>query len=175
MTAKPSTTSALLSGCLLVITLGGWWWRLAGPGRRANGPALVHESWQQVTSVYPMPEPPPGAGARPAPAFDAVVEANPFSPTRKYVAPPTAGDGQSGTEQPGPAPKSQFVYKGRINLGNRQRAIVEDVTTKKTHFLEVGQEVAGLKVLDITETQVLLSDARTREEIVLLLTAPGKP
>ena len=63
----------------------------------------------------------------------------------------------------------QFIYKGRINLGKKQRAVIEETTAKKTYFLEVGQAVAGFKVLDIQEKQVILSDPQTSKEVAVSL------
>ena len=62
----------------------------------------------------------------------------------------------------------QFLYKGHVDLGKRQRAIVAETTTGKTYFLEVGQEVAGFKVLDISRTEVVLSDVKTAQQIVIM-------
>jgi hypothetical protein len=98
------------------------------------------------------------------------VKANPFSPQRR-TAPPQTTSGAAGTSGAAAAkPATQLVYKGRVSLGATQRAIVEDVTTKKTYFLQVGQEVAGYKVLDMAENEVVLSDVKTHETLQLRLT-----
>ena len=60
-------------------------------------------------------------------------------------------------------------------MGAVRRAIVEDAANKKTYFLQVGQEVAGFKVLDIDESQVILSDLNTQKQMVVsrsLATSP---
>ena len=171
---KSALASLTLSGCLAVVTAGVWWGRMA-QSESAGKVLFSEDPWKHVSKVYPLPEPPPPAGGLTAQALDAVVNANPFSATRRYVPPPVTGTGTPGDGQAGLPARPQLVFKGRINMGSRQRAIVEDAAAKKTYFLEVGQEVAGLKVLDITETQVLLSDPKTREEVALLLTSPGKP
>ena len=107
--------------------------------------------------------------------FEAIISANPFSPVRRIATP--SGESRPGE---GPAeltapPKPQFAYKGLIKLGNRQRAILEETTTHKTHFLEVGQEVAGFKVLDIAENRVVLSDPQTKEELVVSVASKASP
>jgi hypothetical protein len=71
------------------------------------------------------------------------------------------------------AASPKFVYKGRINVGSRQRAILEDAAARKTYFLEVGQAVAGFKVLDIAENRVVLSDPQTNQEVVVSLSPPS--
>ena len=108
---------------------------------------------------------------------DAVVRADPFSPQRRLVPPPaTGGTGdREGSGDGGQPPQPAFTYKGRVHLGQRQRAIVEETTTRKTYFLEVGQEVAGFKVLDIAENQVVLSNLHTHEEVVVSLTTTALP
>ena len=104
---------------------------------------------------------------------EAVVQANPFSPQRRFVPPPTTG-GSAGAASP-PIDKAQFLYKGQISVGKRQRAIMENTTTRKTHFLEVGQEVAGFKVLDIAQNQVVLSDLQLHEDVVVPLVTSAGP
>ena len=62
-------------------------------------------------------------------------------------------------------------------MGNQQRAIVEEGASHKTYFLQVGQTVAGFKVLDIGQKQVVLSNLATQEELVVSLaslTAPAQ-
>ena len=104
-------------------------------------------------------------------ALQSFIQANPFSPQRRYVPPPQKA---KSLESPEPQ-KPVLQFKGRIQLGKRQRAVLKDVTAGKTHFLEVGQEVAGYKVLDIAEDRVLLSDLQTDEEVALFLTPEASP
>jgi len=107
-------------------------------------------------------------------ALSGLVEANPFSPQRRYVPEPA-------TARTAPSPSADVEeqvmlrFKGLIQLGANQRAIVENVGAKKTHFLEVGQEVAGYKLLDITESQLLLSDVNAGEEVTLFRAAESAP
>jgi hypothetical protein len=60
-------------------------------------------------------------------------------------------------------------------MGTKQRAVLQDVTSQKTYFLQLGQEVAGFKVLDIAENRVLLSDPHTQEEVVVPITTKPSP
>ena len=107
--------------------------------------------------------------------FEAIISANPFSPVRR-IAPPSGAPGSG--DRPADvtaSPTPEFTYKGLITLGSRQRAILEEVATHKTHFLEVGQDVAGFKVLDIAENRVVLSDPQTKEEIVVSVASKASP
>ncbi|MBI3330875.1 MAG: hypothetical protein HYZ96_02035 [Candidatus Omnitrophica bacterium] len=148
-------------------------WRAAAV--RTERVELAGESWDRVKEEFPILEEPSESAPEPKPAWvDAVLHANPFSPQRRPVGaeeaePPAGGSGASAGAPLAP----QFLYKGHINLGQRQRAVVEETTTGKTYFLEVGQEVAGFKVLDISQTQVVLSDVKTAQQIVIML-KPGE-
>ncbi|MDP3723257.1 MAG: hypothetical protein Q8R91_07165 [Candidatus Omnitrophota bacterium] len=160
--------SAVLTPLLVLAAAATWWWR--SQVFRAHQTALPSEAWERVKEQYPMD----GELAPPAQlseeAIEAVVRAAPFSPTRQFVPSPVSS-GQEAAQDAGPPvpPPPRFTYKGRINLGTRQRAIVEEATTRKTYFLEVGQEVAGFKVLDIDERRVVLSQLATGEELVISL------
>ena len=174
MTAQPSSgPSVPLTVVLAALAVGAWWWRAAVLQRQPTG--LERDPWEHVRARYPHLEEDTAAASLSAEVFDAVVRANPFSSKRRAVPPPEAS-GEEGSEVAASEPgKPQFSYKGRIALGSRQRAIVEDLSAKKTHFLEVGQEVAGFKVLDIEESRVLLSDLRTNEEVVLPIVTSSSP
>ena len=152
---------------------GAWWWHRGVSATQPLG--LAEEPWEQVKEAHPMSDLSSDIAHLSPQMVDAVVKANPFSVKRREVPPqPTEGAaGVSDAPQPPPAPK--FVYKGRILVGPRQRAIVEDVVNHKTYFLEVGQEVTGFKVLDIAENRVVLLDPQSREETVLTLTAAATP
>ncbi len=146
---------------------GAWMWRDTVLER--DRAAKSTEPWQQVRTRYPMPE---AFHLEPEPStalLQAVVQANPFSSERR-AAKLSLSDDQSAPPPPVVPPKPQFIFKGRVIMGAVQRAIVEDNTIKKTYFLQVGQEVAGFKVLDIQETRVILSDLKTNEELTLSLT-----
>lgn len=167
-----AASAAAAAGLAAVLVLT-WQWR-AGVVRTERA-APDRESWAGIQDEFPLPgDSRPAITGLPPAAVESTTAANPFSPQRRTV-PDTAGGGEgqtgsTGTQAPaGP----QLTFKGRILVGPRQRAVVEDLTAKKTHFLEVGQEVAGFKVLDIAEAQVLLSDPRTGSEVVLTLKQPA--
>ena len=161
----------VLAVALALLTAVVWRWQAAV--FHAPRDEVKHESWDHVKEAYPMPKEATDPPQLAPELVESVVRANPFSPNRRLT--PLAG-GESGgrggaTTKPLPL---RFRYKGRINLG-KQRAIVEETTTHKTYFLEVGQEVAGFKVLDIAENRVVLSDPQTRQEIVVSLTLRESP
>ena len=165
---RASLIFALVAAGLL-LTVGGW--------RQALGPStpvtIAVEGWQQAQQTYPLP----GSAAEPPELsqemVDAVRQANPFS-DRRAQAPALDASSASGTLA-SQAPPPQFLYKGRVALGQRQRAILEETTSRKTYFLEVGQAVAGFKVLDIAENRVVLSDPSTSKEVVVSLAASALP
>ena len=162
----------VLAACLGVIAAGAWQWQLSVA--RSARAELKTEPWEQVKAQHPMPPEPSQSPALSADVVDAVMAANPFSAQRRAAA--TAGEtAQGAAGQPVEPPAAQLVFKGRINVGSRQRAIVEDTTAKKTYFLELGQAVAGFKVLDIGETQVVLSDPKTHENVIVPLASKGGP
>ena len=163
----------VVSGALLLAALGTGWWR--AQVFHTPHPQPPRPSWEHVHAAYPLPQPVSLSLTLSSEMVDAIMDANPFSPQRR-VDPARKGQSEtagSATE----IPKPKFIYKGRIQFGQRQRAIVEEVTTHKTHFLEVGQEVTGFKVLDISENQVLLSDPAANEPLALPLSsaAQSKP
>jgi len=170
--AAPSVMPVAFLAMLLALGAGGaWQWqRTVFQAKRIE---LTSESWDRVKQDYPMAESAPST-EWPADVAEAVLKANPFSPQRRPVAAKGEG-GAEGGSLPTPAPpKPQFAFKGQINLGQRKRAILEDLSAHKTYFLEVGQEVAGFKVLDIGENQVVLSDPQTREEVAVSLASSDK-
>ena len=174
MNAVRSPASAIaLSSLMMLFAVGVGWWRFRGgeAGRLINVPS---ERWERVQEQFPLPgelSEPPQLGAE---TFQHFIDANPFSPQRRFV-PSPSGQASEGGEEAAKSESPVFAYKGRVNLGARQRVILEDMTSKKTHFLEVGQEVAGYKVLDILEDRVLLSEPQTNKEIVVQLTSKEKP
>jgi len=155
-----------LAACLAVLFVGVWGWQQRLQ-QQLSAPKAT-EPWQHVREQHPMP-----ASFKPAPDLapdflKTVVRANPFSPQRRQ----TPQEARA-LEEPVPIAEPaapQFLYKGRVMMGAKQRAVLEDLSRKKTHFLQVGQEVAGFKVLDITETQVVLSTPNSQEPLVISLT-----
>ena len=174
MAHKAADYGALAAAVTLVIVaaLVGAWRFSIRPGAKA----IPVEAGQRIKEEYPLPAKQASDIALPTETFTAVLEANPFSPQRRQVpeqaGQAAGGDSGAGTAQP-PAPK--FVYKGRMQLGSRQRAILEDSAIQKTYFLEVGQAVASFKVLDIDEKRVLLSETQTHEEVAVPLASTAGP
>ena len=162
----------LAVGFALAAAFAGWWQARI---LRTHGADVRTESWERVKEDYP-PVQEPGEPAHLAPeVVETILRANPFSPQRRVIPETPPGAKVDGGGTAGEPTKPKFVYKGRINLGKRQRAIMEDVNAHKTHFLEVGQEVAGFKVLDIAENRVVLSDLQSKEEVVVSLATTVGP
>ncbi|MBL7085130.1 MAG: hypothetical protein ISS43_03355 [Candidatus Omnitrophica bacterium] len=59
-----------------------------------------------------------------------------------------------------------FVYKGKIAAGNRLVVIIEQTRSGETFMVAEGEGLDGHKVLDITDTEVILSK-KGEENIVL--------
>lgn len=159
-------------GCAVVLAglaLASWRWETHVPRQVAPSSTNAGESLQLALKQFPLPVPPPPSDDVPASAWDGVVKANPFTPERWHAPEPDAQD-DAAPRAPAPPPQPAFVYKGRIVMGAAQRAILEETGTKKTYFLQVGQDVTGFRVLDISETQVVLSETSTQHEVVVSLT-----
>jgi hypothetical protein len=174
MSARPSSAALLaLGACLLGVTV--WIWRWQAGISPADDLSLKAEPWDGVKQRYPAVEEAIRVSPLSVELIETVVSAQPFSPQRRLTptAQPSAG-GEDAVGAPEPA-APVFRFKGRINVGARQRAIIEETTGGKTHFLEVGQDVAGFKVLDIAENRVVLSDIHTHEELIVSLFSPGGP
>ena len=158
--------SVALAVSLVAVMMMVWNWRAAVSHRQDKG--VKPESWVHVKKKYPLLPELAGTFALSPELVDRVVRANPFSASRRRVQ-------EAETVQsvaPSAPPPPRFIYKGRVQLGTRERAVVEETTAGKTYFLEVGQEVAGFKVLDIAENQVVLSDPQTNEEVAVFLASP---
>ena len=171
MTVRATRSPTGSIGCALLlaaVTASLWWWHARV--WQSPHPELIREPSERVKREHPMPQDPPHPPTTSSETLDAIVRANIFSSQRRLAPPPSHPDQGNGGESAAVPPAPQFVYKGRINLGERRRAIVEDTTIHKTYFLEVGQEVTGFKVLDISENQVVLSDPQHHAELILSLT-----
>ena len=164
-------TSVGLAIILAMLALGTWRWQGRVAHLQQHDEASASESWEHVQHDYPMVPDAPEASTLSGELAEKVVQANPFSPKRRFVPSATGGGTENGGRAIEPA-TPVFTYKGRINVGQRQRAIMEETESGKTYFLEVGQEVAGFKVLDIAENRVVLSDLQTNEEVVVSLISP---
>jgi hypothetical protein len=173
MRVPPTVTGPLGAGAvLLVAAAAAWGWRQHVLTSAEAG--LETDPWQHVREQYPSPTDGPEPPGLTTDAVESLARADPFSPMRHVSRTPAPGD-DAAPGQPPPPSTPQFVYKGRIQIGSRQRAIVEETTSHKTHFLEVGQEVAGFKLLDIAEERVLLSDLQAQKEVAVPRTSTPKP
>jgi hypothetical protein len=157
--------------CLFLAALAFGWQRAVS---RTVKTAATPSSWERVREQAPMPREFVQTADVPEAVFQAVVRANPFSPQRRRV-PLVTPSASSGTPQAPQVLPAQFVYKGRVLMGRTQRAVLEEVNTKKTSFVEIGQAVEGFTVLDITEIQVILSNPQTHEEVVVPVSSKAKP
>jgi len=165
---------AIVTAAVLALLMAGAWsWQQAI--LRSHKKPSVTEPWQQVRERFPMPGSFPQAAQVPPALLEAVVRANPFSSQRRQVPYVPTVSSEGPTAAPAQPARPQFVYKGHILMGAKPRAIVEDLTTKKTHFLQVGQTVARFTVLEVSETRVVLSDPQTHEEVVVSLTPKPRP
>ena len=62
-----------------------------------------------------------------------------------------------------------FVYKGRISARNRLVVIIEQTRSGETFMVSTGEDIDGYKVLDITNTEVILSK-KGAENVILKTT-----
>jgi hypothetical protein len=173
MSSRIALGSALIPVGLAVVAAAAWWWQDAAGKSPPPAPAAM--PWKHVEQQYPMPAELDQAPPLPPDVLAAIMAANPFSQARRLKPPADTATPEGGPATPTKPAAPQFVFKGLIQFGNRQRAILEDQTTRKTHFLEVGQEVAGFKVLDIAENRVVLSDPQTKEELVVSIASKASP
>ncbi|MBI4341348.1 MAG: hypothetical protein HY598_03605 [Candidatus Omnitrophica bacterium] len=163
-----------MAAAAVVLLLGAAaWWRLSVTSK--DTAMLPRETWERVKEAYPIPSEAPQALTPESQAAAALIDANPFSPQRDRAVSAADPSGQGALRFAPAAAEPQFAYKGRLQLGARQRAVMEETTAGKTYFLEVGQAVAGFKVLDIDEKRVLLSDPQTHEEVAVPLTSARSP
>ena len=174
MTSGHATGRSVAAAVLLASVMPGvWsWQRMVCRARTTD---VKSEPWEKIKTEYPIIQDAPETPQISSQTIDTMVQANPFSPARRLPPAPAGGEASGGGGEPQQASSPKFLFKGRINLGQRQRAIVEETTTHKTYFLEVGQEVAGCKVLDIAENRVVLSDPKTNQEVVVSLASPAAP
>lgn len=128
------------------------------------GPSI---SDQELSERFPMPPPFVLPSEEASALLRVAVEAAPFSPERHYVPEPETSAAAGGAGSVAAALPPIFVYKGQIVMGAVKRAVLEDSRAGKTHFLQVGQEVAGFKVLDIDENRVVLSDLKTQDSMTV--------
>jgi hypothetical protein len=173
MTAEHSPKSSVVLAAVLIGAAAASWQWFAHVRGSPQLAVATGDSWDHVKQSYPAVTAPVDPPRLPPATVEAVISSNLFAPHR-FAEPVGASGTATGAGDGGFMPQTpQFIYKGRVQLGNRQRAVMEDSAAKKTYFLEVGQEVAGFKVLDIAENQVVLSDPQSHQEVVVSLALPG--
>ena len=156
------------AGCCVLLTgLAFGWQRIVSRHQKIP---RVTEPWEHIQQEFPMPESFKETSEVSEALLQAVLHANPFSMARQPAAPTSAVVDQAVVTPPQPPPP-QFVYKGRVLVGAKQRAIIQETQSKKTYFLQVGQEVVGFAVRDISETQVVLFDSSANKEVVITLSS----
>lgn len=141
-------------------SLTAWQWQRAMQQRQPS--ALVSEHWEHVHELFPAPDPFRLPSDTAPEVLQGVVRANPFSRGRRHVPPPPSGAAEGAPEKPLPP---QFAFKGRVVMGTKQRAVLEDRRAKKTHLVQAGQEIEGFTVVEIAEDHVVLSNHKTAEQL----------
>jgi len=58
--------------------------------------------------------------------------------------------------------KTDLILTGIMGIGDGSRAIIEDTINHKSYYISKGDSVGDLKVIDITDKQVILDGARGR-------------
>ena len=173
---QPATSStpqvpwdaAIVAMCLVAAAIGAAHWQQRIHRTRALPSAI--EPWKHVREQFPMPQAFDDRIKTSTPELQSVVKANPFSSKRREAPVLLPGKVEGAPAAAAKPVPPQFVYKGRITMGAKNRAILEELKSKKTYFLQIGQEVAGFKILDISETQVVLSNPNSQEPLTLSLT-----
>lgn len=152
--------SMVLAGVLAGVSLAAWQWQRTLHARQPS--SVLTERWEHVRELFPPPEPFRIPSETTAETWQGLLRANPFSRARRHV-PPAAAEAPTGApEEPLPP---QFVFKGRVSMGTKQRGILEDRRQKKSHFVQVGQDVLGFRVVEIAEDHIVLSDLKTNERV----------
>ncbi|MBI3320168.1 MAG: hypothetical protein HYZ89_06240 [Candidatus Omnitrophica bacterium] len=152
--------------CILLAGLAFSWQRTVSQHQKIP---RITEPWEHIQKEFPIPDSFKEASEVSESLLQAVLHANPFSMERQPPPPTTIGDQAAATPPPPPPP--QFVYKGRVLMGAKQRAIIQETQSKKTYFLQVGQEIVGFTVREISESQVVLFDPSASKEVVIPLSS----
>jgi hypothetical protein len=87
-----------------------------------------------------------------------------FTPTRR----PAPAAAPPSTYTPG-----QFVLQGVIVAGNTRTAMLREKASGRTHRVEVGREINGVKVAEIDREVVTLTQGGDREVLQLQVQRPG--
>lgn len=101
-------------------------------------------------------------------SYEGMLKRSPFSKVKlKQPKPTQAKRAVLPVEESTP----EFLYKGKIVAGNRLVVIIEETRTGRVSMVSKGDTVDGYKVLDILDTEVILS--KKGEENIVLQTIEG--
>ena len=168
MSARETPVEAIVAAVILMgLSSAAWSWRQAI--RHHQSPAVETERWEHVRKLFPEPQPLEMPSETGAETLQSVVHANPFSRLRRHLT--KEASETAGSSTPTEPVPPQFVFKGRMVMGTKERGILEDRQQKKTYFVQTGQEVAGFSVVAIAEDQIVLSNRKTNEELRIPLTS----
>lgn len=132
--------------------------RLASPAARDGAPKGARAVEAKLL--------PPIAARPPEQAYPEVTGRPLFVSTRRPA--PEAAVAQAPT-----MPKGKFTLQGVIVQGNQRTALLRERTSGRVHRAEAGQEVDGLKVLQIDREAVTLGLGEERETVSLIVQKGG--
>jgi hypothetical protein len=109
---------------------------------------------------------PPLAANTPEQAYPETATRPLFTPTRRPA--PEAAAAAQNTFQPG-----QFVLQGVTIAGDTRIALLREKSTGRTHRIERGHEVNGIKVAEVQPEQVTLAQGGQTETLTLSVQKPA--
>ena len=109
---------------------------------------------------------PPLAALTPEQAYPETATRPLFTPTRR-LAPEAAAVGQS-TFQPG-----QFVLQGVTIAGDTRIALLREKSSGRTHRVELGREINGIKLAEVQPEQITLTQGGQTEVLTLSVQKAG--
>jgi len=66
----------------------------------------------------------------------------------------------------------RFLYKGKISVGGRLVVIIEQTRSGETFMVSKGESLDGYKVLDIMDTEVILSKKGEENVVIKTIESP---
>ncbi len=100
-------------------------------------------------------------------AYAPLIEQDPFVRVQTVTS-------SAATAVQAPPAEATLRFRGRVVLGGRQMAVIETTASQETFFVAVGQEIEGLKVVDINEERVIVSQSPD-QQITLRLADESQP
>ena len=86
------------------------------------------------------------------------------SPFFKFVPPPPeVAPGMEMEGVPVPKKREQFVYKGRVVIGEDVKVIIEEVESGEVYFVGKGDKVSDYMLSEVSEKEVVLRASDGRE------------